>query len=160
MNNDNNGYEENGVVSDFVKFNKVDDYVQGVWVDAFTPDKPDRFGKIERKLSIKATAGLWHDTDGSKVEAEVGSVYRISEKSAIAAQLKKTPMGAYVMFKLTELKKTDKSNPAKIITVYTKKDAEGRPVVDTEYKNSTQSQSVDAEYEDNDVDVDEVAKTF
>ena len=94
MNNDNNGYEENGVVSDFVKFNKVGDYVQGVWVDAFTPDKPDRFGKIERKLSIKATAGLWHDTDGSKVEAEVGSVYRISEKSAIAAQLKKTPMGA------------------------------------------------------------------
>jgi hypothetical protein len=123
-------YEENGVVSDFVKFNKVGDFIEGVYVSSEMPTKPDKYGKTERKLFIKAKKGTWFESDGSKTDAVEGDVYRISAKPAIEAQMKKTVIGQIVRFKLTELKKSDKGNPTKIITVYSAKDAEGRPVIE------------------------------
>jgi len=145
-------WEENGVVSDFVTFNKVGDFIKGVWIEAYTPDKVDKFGKKERKLSIRATEGKWHGPDGAEVIAEVGETYRVSEKSAIAAQLKKSVIGQYLMFKLTELRKSDKGNPAKIITVLSKKDGEGRPVVDKDF-------SSEAQY-DEEADVEKAVENF
>lgn len=131
-------WEQAEVKSNFVKFNKVGDFIKGTVVDIFTPDKDDVYGKRERKVVLKALEGEWHETSGEKVVAEVGEEYKVSAKEAIEVQIKKTVIGNVMMFKYTEQRKSKTAGyqPTKIITAFYKKDAEGRPVVERPTDNT------------------------
>lgn len=131
-------WEQAEVKSNFVKFNKVGDFIKGTIVNIVTPDKDDVYGKRERKIVIKASEGEWHETSGEKTVAEVGEEYRVSAKEAIEVQIKKAVIGNVMMFKYTESRKskTPGFQPTKIITAFYKKDAEGRPVVERPVDNT------------------------
>lgn len=136
-------WEENGVRSNFVKFNKVGDFIKGTLTEMVTPDKPDAYGKKERKLTVKAVEGKWHEADGSEVDAVPGEMYRVGAKPGVEAQITSSVLGHRMMFKLTELRKNNKGNPTKIITVLTQKDPEGRPVFDQEWLKEKSDTNLD-----------------
>ena len=96
---------------------------------------------MERKLVVKGIEGKWHESDGSVVEVVEGEVYKVGEKEPIAKQMAETVLGQKIMFKLVELRPTKKGNPAKIITVFSLKDAEGRPVLDQAWLKEQQMQA-------------------
>jgi len=129
-------WSENEFSSNFVKFNKVGDYIQGTLLDKYKPEKPDVYGKTDPKYAIRATEGKWHAPDGEEFDAIPGEVYRVGSKPAIEGQMKNSVMGQKIRFKLTELRKSKMGNPAKIITVFSAKDAEGRPILDSEFTST------------------------
>lgn len=123
-------WEKNEITSDFVKFNKVGDYIQGTLMDKYKPDKPDKYGKIAEKYVVKATEGKWHAPDGEEFEANVGENYRVGSNPVMEKAMKSSVIGQKIRFKLTELRKNNKGNPTKIIEAFSLKDAEGRPILD------------------------------
>lgn len=129
-------WEENLVSSNFVKFNRVGDFIKGVLIDIYTPESPDVYGKKNRRFGIKAIEGKWSELDGTEKVAVVGDVYRVGSKPGIDAQMGAAIIGQRIMFKFTESRKSKMGNPAKIITVYSPKDAEGRIIIDQDFLDS------------------------
>lgn len=115
-------YEE--VRSNWVKFNKQDDYIKGTLIDIFVPDALDQYGKKNRTYIMKGIEGKFFGNDENKVvdssptSIEPGEIYRVGSKPQVDAQMTKIQLGQKVMFKLTELRPTKKGNPAKIIKVF------------------------------------------
>lgn len=138
-------YEE--VRSNWVKFNKVDDYIAGTLIDIFVPETPDQYGKKNRTYILLATEGSFHGSDESKViddqptVIEPGEIYRVGSKPAIDGQMTKMEIGDKVKFKLIEIRPTKKGNPAKIVKVY-----RGRKNLEWLKSNSSKNQA-DTEFD-------------
>lgn len=118
---DNDKYEE--VRSNWVKFNKADDYVKGVLMEVYKPETADAYGKKNTTYIIKGLEGSFYGNDANKVIDNTptpivkNDIYRVGSKDAVDAQMRNIKIGQRVMFRLTELRPSKKGNPAKIIKV-------------------------------------------
>lgn len=114
-------YEE--VKSNFVKFNKVDDYVKGSLISIVKPTQPDQWGKMKKIFTLKASEGSFHGNDENKVvdkDATIvaeNSLVRVSLGETSEQQMANIKLGQKVIIKLVELRPTKKGNPAKIYKV-------------------------------------------
>lgn len=112
------------VRSNWVRFNKVDDYYKGVLLETYIPETPDQWGKRNRVAVFKTLEGSFHGNDANKnidTEATIpapGVVYRFAVKEALEGSFANMKIGQRVLLKLAELRATKKGNPAKIIKVY------------------------------------------
>lgn len=121
------GYEEVKPKSNYINFNKVNDYVKGTYVSVFNPEQPDMYGKKNPSFTLLVDEGSFHkggkdetgnyvvDTKATKPEA--GTEWRIGSKPAVTRAMEEIKIGQKVIFKLEEFRKSEKGQPAKIIKV-------------------------------------------
>ena len=122
-------FEEVKPKSNYIKFNKVNDYIQGTLTEVFRPSKPDNFGKMDMKYTILADEGSVHlgtmDAAGNyvvDVDATVlipGEPYIVTGKASVDKAMKEVSLGMKCIIQLTEFKPSSKPGfkPSKIMKV-------------------------------------------
>lgn len=120
--------ESNEVKSQWIKWGKVKDFIEGTLVDIREMESqlPDQVGKMVKLYEIRANSGSFHELDDKKqpvAEATVlekGDIWTIGGKIGIDAQMRNAKIGQTIGMRFVEEKpsKTKGFNPSKVIKVF------------------------------------------
>lgn len=125
-----NDYEEVKRKSNYIKFNKLNDYIKGTFIKITVPTEPDQFGRLDKKYTILCEEGhvyggtMEKDTGNYIVDSvattlEPGREYIITGKPSLDASMAEIPVGYKCMVQLYEFKQSKKGNrPAKVMKVF------------------------------------------
>lgn len=132
------------------KFGAVGDFIKGTLMDVNKTTAPDSYGKHSHIYSVKAEEGAFYgstkndktgkfvmDKDQTIVQkGEDYSFFISNDKGVVISGMKDIKIGQKFMIKFVEIKPTTKGNDAKIIKIFAGKDAQGLPLMDTEWLKS------------------------
>ena len=122
-------YQEVKPTSNYIKFNKVNDYIEGTLIGVFTPNKPDNFGKMDKKYTILCDEGSVHlgkmDAAGNYVVDATPTVltkdeeYIVTGKASVDRAMKEIQIGQKCVIQLSEFKASSKPGykPSKIMRI-------------------------------------------
>lgn len=128
MNNEE--YEEVKRKSSFVKFNKINDHIQGTLVKVTVPTEPDQYGKMDKKYTILCDSGSVYGgvmdketgnyvVDQQPTVLEAGKEYIITGKVSLDSSMSEIQLGQKCIIQLSEFKASKKgTRPAKIMKVF------------------------------------------
>lgn len=123
-------YEEVKRKSNYIKFNKVNDHIQGTLVKVTVPAEPDSYGRMDKKYTILCESGIVFggemekDTgnyivDKDPTTLEAGREYIVTGKVSLDSSMAELKLGQKCIIQLAELKPSKKgSRPAKIMKVF------------------------------------------
>jgi len=148
----NETYDE--VKSKTFKFGGVGDFIKGTLTDVTKTTTKDSYGKLSYIYSILAEEGTFFGSTKNEktgkyvIDAEATIVkdgedynFFISEgKGVVIGAMKDVAIGQKFMIKFTDLKPTDKGNDAKIIKVFAGKTADGKPLMNKEWGDTSEAQ--------------------
>jgi len=141
--------EENEVQSNWVKFNVIgEDRVLGTLIRKTQVESAYNPGEMIENYELKADYGSFHALDDKKKVIETpivvneGEIWSVGGKASVAKQMANIKIGQKVGFKYVDEKasKTKGFAPAKLIKVFTPKNDDGTPKMDTvwiEQNNTT-----------------------
>lgn len=123
-------FEEVKRKSNFIKFNKINDHIQGTLVKVDTPTEQDQWGRMDKKYHIlcdngsvyggtmdKDTGNYVVDTEATELEA--GREYIVTGKPSLDSSMAEIAIGQKCLIQLAEFKQSKKGNrPAKVMKVF------------------------------------------
>jgi hypothetical protein len=132
------------------KFGAVGDYLKGTLTGVNKTTSPDAYGKLSHIYSVKAEEGTYlgstknektgkytQDTEPTVIsKGEDYTIFVSNDKGVVISGMSDIKIGQKFMIKFVELKPTTKGNDAKIIKVYSGKNADGTPLMDEEYQKT------------------------
>lgn len=120
--------EKNEVPSNWIKWGKVGDFIQGTFMSVEERDGKDYEGRPTRSkvYEFKVMSGHFHEMDPKKnpiepgIEISAGELYFVGGKKGIDAQMRNAKVGEIIGIKFTEeIQGADKMKaPFKMIKVY------------------------------------------
>lgn len=142
---------ENEVQSNWVKFYvPMEDKILGTLIAKRTMKSaiPGKESEDVNVYELKADSGSFHNVDDKKVvipepiTINTGEVWSVGGKNSIDVQMRNVNVGQKVGFKFIDEKasKTKGFAPAKNIKVYTPKNDDGTPQMDTEWIEENNSE--------------------
>lgn len=145
-------YEE--IKAKTFKFGAVGDFIKGTLTKVSKTTSPDSYGKLSHIYSVKAEEGSFFgstknpatgkfemDKEQTKIsEGEDFTVFISEDKGVVISSMKDIKLGQKFMIKFAELKPTTKGQDAKVLKVFSGKDAHGNPEMDTEWVEANKDQ--------------------
>jgi len=127
----NENFEEVKASSNYVKFNKVEDFVKGTLIEVIPSDGSlDKYGNKRATIYVLRTeSGKWwggqkddntgnYIIDDQPTEAQADEEWRVTGNKFVDGYMKDIKVGQKIIIRMIELRKSKKGYPAKIIKVF------------------------------------------